>query len=152
MEANSKEILSFYSLNSLIADESSDIFSKALANWAFGHSYYLKGFIKEAEELLSVPSNKKKKATSQTRRKEVLLAEVVGSSAYKKYVKKQGEMITKSEFCYLLQGTLDSSRELLKENLLSLKKFSQELEREDITKFLDWLEGRFKNWLLNTSN
>ncbi|PQP33878.1 hypothetical protein C6A37_10660, partial [Desulfobacteraceae bacterium SEEP-SAG9] len=35
-----------------IANESGDIFSKALANDALGLSYYLKGFIKEAEEHL----------------------------------------------------------------------------------------------------
>ena len=109
-------------------------------------------FIKEAEILLSVPSSKKTKAPSQTRRKEALLAEIVTSPAYKKYVKKQGESISRSEFCYLLQGTLDSTRELLKDNLLSLKKFSQELEREDISEFLGWLEVRFKNWLLGNSN
>jgi hypothetical protein len=109
-------------------------------------------FIKEAEDLLSVPSAKKTKATSQTRRKEVLLAEVVVSPAYIKYVNKQGESISRSEFCYLLQGTLDSARQLLKENLLSLKKFSQELKRQDISEFLDWLEVHFKKWLLDNSD
>ena len=111
-----------------------------------------KKFIQEAENLLSIPSNKKKKATSQTRRKEMLLAEVVTSPAYKKYINKQGETISRSEFCYLLQGTLDSDKELLKENLLSLKKFSKELEREDIIQFLDWIEIRFKNWLFKNTD
>jgi tetratricopeptide (TPR) repeat protein len=35
-----------------IADESGDIFSKGLANYALGNTYYLKGFLEKAEEHL----------------------------------------------------------------------------------------------------
>jgi hypothetical protein len=104
-------------------------------------------FIKEAEDLLSGILYKKTKATSQTRRKESILAEVIASSAYKKYLKGEGDFITEAEFCFLLQGTLDSSKETLKKNFNSLKIFADELVRKDVVEFLDWLEERFKKFL-----
>lgn len=106
-----------------------------------------KFFIKEAEALLGGLSPKKIKATSQTRRKEFLMAEVETSPAYIKYTKGQSDSITKADFCFLLQGTLDSSRETLKDNFISLKKFTEELKREDVLMFLKWLEVRFRNFL-----
>lgn len=104
-------------------------------------------FIRETENLLAGLSPKKTLATSQTRRKESLLAEVISSSAYLKYTKGEGESITEAEFCFLLQGTLDSSRESLKENFVSLRMFADELKRKDVMEFLNWLETRFKNFL-----
>lgn len=104
-------------------------------------------FIKEAEDLLSGILYKKTKATSQTRRKESILAEVIASSAYRKYLKGEGDFITEAEFCFLLQGTLDSSKETLKKNFNSLKIFADELARKDVVEFLDWLEERFKMFL-----
>jgi len=104
-------------------------------------------FIKEAEDLLDAELNKKTRASSQTRRKEFLLAEVTSSPAYAKFTKREYESISESDVCYLLQGTLDSSRQILKQNLVSLKKFVDELEREDISKFLNWLEQHFKKFL-----
>ena len=104
-------------------------------------------FIQETEYLLKGLSPKKTRATSQTRRKEVILAEVMSSPAYVKYTKGQSDSITEADFCFLLQGTLDSFRETLKENLISLKKFTQELRQKDILMFLEWLEQRFKNFL-----
>lgn len=103
--------------------------------------------IKEAGELLSGTSHKKTKATSKTRRKETILAEVVSSTAYTKYVRGEGSSITKGEFCFLLQGTLDSSKETLRENFNSLKIFAEELAHKDILKFLNWLEEHFKKIL-----
>jgi hypothetical protein len=105
-------------------------------------------FIKEAEVLLSAASSEKGKAHSQTRRKEkFLLAEVVASPAYAKFQQEKYDSISESDLCYLLQGTLDSSRQMLKQNLLSLKKFVDELERQDISKFLNWVEERFRKFL-----
>jgi len=104
-------------------------------------------FIRETESLLAGLSPKKTLATSQTRRKESLLAEVISSPAYLKYTKGEGESITEAEFCFLLQGTLDSSRESLKENFVSLRMFADELKRKDVMEFLNWLETRFKNFL-----
>lgn len=107
-------------------------------------------FIKEAEDLLSDESSYKTKTRSQTRRKEFLLAEVVSSPAYAKFTKGKFDSISESDLCYLLQGTLDSSREILKQNLISLKKFVEELQREDISKFLNWLEENFRKFLNST--
>jgi len=104
-------------------------------------------FIKEAEELLGRASAQKTKTTSQTRRKEILLAEVASSPAYSKYKEERHNSISEADFCYALQGTLDSSRETLKENLVALKEFAQELEREELLIFLKWLELRFNKFL-----
>jgi len=103
----------------------------------------------QTEDQLSNPVLGKQKIASRMRRKEGILKEVMSSPAYKKYMSGKGESISEADFCYLLQGTLDSSRETLRENLVSLKKFTEELEREDVLKFLNWLEQRFKNFLNN---
>lgn len=106
-------------------------------------------FIKEAENLLAGVSfqSTRPKAASQTRRKESLLAEITASSAYRKYQKGQESSISQADFCFLLQGTLDSTPEILIGNLEALQKFAQELQREDILRFLSRLEDRFKNIL-----
>lgn len=103
--------------------------------------------ILKAEELLYGWKTKKVKATSQTRRKESILVEVQLSHAYKKYDQGQNDTITEADLCFLLQGTLDSSKETLKENLKSLKNFAEELSRKDILDFLNWLEEHFKKFL-----
>jgi len=104
-------------------------------------------FIKEAEELLEGLLPESTKTTSQTRRKEVILAEVVSSPAYLKYKKGETGSISEADLCYLLQGTLDSSKQMLRENLITLKMFAEELERDDIVKFLAWAEQRFESLL-----
>lgn len=104
-------------------------------------------FIQEAENLLAGVLSQKAKATSQTRRKELLLAEVVSSPGYTKYKTGKGDSITEADVCFLLQATLDSSRETLRRNLDSLRTFAKELRRRDIGSFLNWLEQRFKNFL-----
>lgn len=103
----------------------------------------------QTESQLSNPALRKQKITSRMRRKESILKEVTSSPAYKKHMSGSDESITEADFCYLLQGTLDSSRETLRENLVLLKKFTEELEREEILKFLNWLEQHFKNFLSN---
>jgi hypothetical protein len=101
------------------------------------------------EDELSNPSLRKPKITSRMRRKESILNEVTKSPAFKKYTSGNGESISEADFCYLLQGTLDSSRDTLRENLVSLKKFTEELDRDDVIKFLSWIEKSFKNFLNN---
>ena len=103
--------------------------------------------LKEAEKLLDGLSPRKIKASSQTRRKEFLMVEVKSSSAYSKYKKGEFNSISESDFCFLLQGTLDTPKEILIENFKTLKMFSEELERYDILKFLDYLEKLFKEFL-----
>lgn len=104
-------------------------------------------FITEAQDLLSGETSEKAKTHSQTRRKELLLTELVSSPAYAKFTEGRGDLISESDLCYLLQGTLDSSPEILRQNLVSLKKFVEELERQDIAGFLDWLGERFAKFL-----
>lgn len=108
-----------------------------------------KMIINETEGLLGKSSSKTKKTqtTSQTRRKESILAEILSSPAYLKYSKNQTNSISEAEFCFLLQGTLDSSRETLQGNLTSLKKYAEELQRDDISTFLDRLNERFQGFL-----
>jgi hypothetical protein len=103
--------------------------------------------IKEAEDLISGLAQEKSKAFSKTRRKELVLSELISSQAYKKYRKGQGDLISESEMCNLLQGTLDSDRQTLKDNLNSLKMFSKELDRKDISEFLSWVEQHFRNYM-----
>jgi hypothetical protein len=109
-----------------------------------------RAFIKEAEDLLSGVPSDRTKAPSHTRRKELLLAEVLSSPAYTKFRDGKYDSISESDACYLLQGTRDSSRDTLRENLLSLKRFVQELEQADLAKFLDWFEKRFETFLSGT--
>lgn len=104
-------------------------------------------YIKEAEDLLGGLSPKKTKALSQTRRKEFILSDIISSATYLKYKEGKAEHISEAELCYLLQGTLDSARETLRENLNSLKKFAEELQRKDVLEFLLWLEEHFKIFL-----
>lgn len=104
-------------------------------------------YIKEAEDLLNGLKQDKIKASSQTRRKELILAELATSSAYDKFRNGQGHLISEAELCNLLQGTLDSDKKTLKNNLVSLKMFSEELGRDEIIRFLDWLEKQFKEFL-----
>ena len=98
-------------------------------------------------QLSNTALQKNQKTASRTRRKESILKETTDSPAYNKYISNQGDSISESDLCYLLQGTLDSSRQVLKENLTSLKKFAKELEREKVVKFLCWLEIHFKSFL-----
>lgn len=101
----------------------------------------------QTERQLSSTEIKKHKNTSKMRRKESLLREVLISPAYSKYISGERESISQADFCYLLQGTLDSSQETLRENLIALKRLTEELEERDTLNFLNWLEQRFKNFL-----
>jgi hypothetical protein len=84
---------------------------------------------------------------SQTRRKESIIAEVISSPAFQKYVEGKRQTISEAECCYVLQGTLDSLRETLRENLNSLKIIAEELQRSDINEFLTFLEDKFSKFL-----
>jgi len=106
----------------------------------------------EIETLLSnTPIKKGQKVSSRLRRKEGILKETTNSGAYSKYMSNKRETISEADFCYLLQGTLDSPRETLRENFVLLKKFAEELERGDVLTFLGWLEQHF-NYFLNNSS
>jgi hypothetical protein len=104
-------------------------------------------YIAEAECLLNGLAQEKSKILSKTRRKELIISELMKSQAYTKFVNDRGNLITESEMCNLLQGTLDSDKQILRDNLASLKLFSEELERVEVNKFLDWLGKRFEKFL-----
>lgn len=104
-------------------------------------------YIIETEHLLNGFTQEKSKAFSKTRRKELIIAELMKSPAYTKYLDGHGNRITESEMCNLLQGTLDSDKQILRDNLTSLKLFSEELERGEVNKFLDWLGEQFRSFL-----
>ncbi|MFH0989226.1 MAG: hypothetical protein V1799_04320 [bacterium] len=116
------------------------------------HGYSLTGkgnlIYTQVEKLLLSETKHNKKVISQTRRKELIIVEVISSRAYQKFVQNRGENITDAEFCSVLQGTLDSLKENLKENLYSMKNIANELDRNDVAKFLDFLESRFSKLLL----
>jgi len=102
-------------------------------------------------QLLNTGLKKEQRTPSRLRRKDGILKETTSSPAYSKYINNQGDSITEAELCYLLQGTLDSSRQVLRENLASLKKIAEDLESKKILDFLCWLEISFKSFL-NVTN
>lgn len=106
-----------------------------------------RNIIAETENMLSGRLRKEMKTTSQTRRKESILADVQTAPAYLKYKNGQKDSISEADFCFFLQGTLDSSKEILNGNLEALQRFAEELYHEDITQFICWLKQRFKNFL-----
>jgi hypothetical protein len=106
-----------------------------------------RNIFKESIELLEGKKATKTKAASQTRRKEAILAEIINSSAYKKYLDGKGNLITEGELCFLLQGTLDSEKVTLRKNLELLKMFADELEKMNISEFLEWIGEHFKKFL-----
>jgi hypothetical protein len=84
-----------------------------------------------------------KKTFSHTRRFEKLLAEVKASPAYTKYMKGQRDKVSEAECCHVLQGTLDSDRRVLLDNLTKLKEMAAGLQEKDVVGFMDWLGQRF---------
>jgi len=87
------------------------------------------------------------KSLSQTRRFERLVAEVNASPAYVKYLSGERDKITDSECCHALQGTLDSDRRVLRDNLDKLKQMAADLEQREAVTFMDWLAHRFARLL-----
>ena len=101
----------------------------------------------QTENKLTLTSTRKRRPSPRVRRKETIFKEVISSSAYIKYSSSKKELISEGEFCHLLQATLDSSKETLRENLSLLKVFSVELGYEEVRTFLNWIEQRFKDLL-----
>jgi len=114
------------------------------------HGYFVtdksKNIASQVENDLSNIIVQKRKNISRMRRKESILKEITNSPAYKKYLTGQKENISEADFCHLLQGTLDSSKDTLRENLNSLKVFMNELDQRDILIFINWIEGHFRSF------
>ena len=100
-----------------------------------------------AKQALKSGSLPQKKTFSQTRRFEKLLAEVRTAPAYAKYSNGTPNKVSEAECCHVLQGTLDSDRRVLADNLTKLKGMADELGQKDIVVFMDWLEERFARFL-----
>ena len=114
------------------------------------HGYFINDKTKHIasiiEKELSIPAIKNYKKKGKMRRKESILKEVLDSSAFRKYNKGNKENISEADVCHLLQGTLDSSRDTLKENLISLKKLIIDLEQNDILIFINWIENNLSSF------
>lgn len=102
---------------------------------------------KETEAYLTGRRAKQNKATSQTRRKESLVAELKNSPAFRKYKEGRADEVTDADMCFALQGTLDTARDVLRNNLRTLQLYCQEIQGHDAVEFLTWLENRFQQYL-----
>lgn len=103
--------------------------------------------IKKSCSMLSVPGVAVGRSTSITRRKERILAELESSAAYLKATRGEIDSITDGDFCFMLQGTLDSSGETLRANLDALRTYAEEQDRRDILRVLEVLGKRFAMFL-----
>ena len=88
-----------------------------------------------------------KKTFSQTRRWDKLLAEVRAAPAFAKYSKGEGDKVSEAECCHVLQGTLDSERRVLLNNLTHVREMAAGLQQSDVVAFMDWLGRRFARFL-----
>jgi hypothetical protein len=127
---------------------------KGKKKWIGGktrHGYQLtdrtRAIARQTAAQLSVPALRRRKVGTRERRKETIVRELMSSPAYLKYAKGSKESVTEADFCYALQGTLDSPKEILRENLASLRTVAEELERGDLAAFLDWLQKQFQSTL-----
>jgi len=102
---------------------------------------------KDALKSGSLLQKTRKKTFSQTRRFEKLLAEVRTAPAYAKYSQGTRDNVSEAECCHVLQGTLDSDRRVLVDNLTKLKGMATELKQDDLVEFMGWLEARFARFL-----
>ena len=102
-----------------------------------------------AKALLSGESVGKRTALSQGRRKERIISEVIQSTAFKKFGEKKRDSISEFEVCYVLQGTLDSPKQTLRENLTLMQRIAEEMGQEPVRDFLTFLQSRFSHFLSN---
>lgn len=107
-----------------------------------------KRYLKETERLLNRKISKTRKASSQTRRKEAIVNEAKTTKAYEKFKAGKGNDISPAELCYLLQATLDSSKDVLRNNFYALKEYTNELQDKEVQEFNKFLEAKFKEFLL----
>ena len=100
--------------------------------------------IRNAEELLDQGSGtlSSPRSPSNTRKQDKIIAYIRKTDAFKKY--KKGKEITQFDLYDLLQCTLDSSGDALKENYDSLQVLAMEAKAEDIITFLNNIQKEFK--------
>jgi hypothetical protein len=99
--------------------------------------------IRDAELLLTGQQSGRKPARSQARRWETLLAELMDSAAFTKYVEGGVAAVTWAEFCHALQGTLDTPTDILVANLAALKRMAAEQGEMQTVAFLEAAAKQF---------
>ena len=124
--------------------------------WILGkkkHGYLLseKGRIavQETEKMLDgeVTTSRKGQTRSQTRTKEALFVEIRATAAFKKFSAGVIDTISDAEFCYMLQGTLDTSCEALNRNMDTLLVYANDLNDSEMKSVLSALQKHFKHLL-----
>jgi len=117
----------------------------------FKHGFELtergRQILQKTREALTGGMQQPKKVLPHTRRLERILDEVRRSPAYLKNVQGHRDSISEGECCHVLQGTLDSNRKVLLDNLRQLQTIANDLEQGDIVEFLKWLDDRFGAFL-----
>jgi hypothetical protein len=117
----------------------------------FAHGFELiergREVLQEARQALAVTMPQHKKVLSHTRRFEKILDEVRRSPAYLKFLQGKCDLVSEAECCQALQGTLDSNRQVLLDNLRQLRTIANDLEQSDVVEFLNWLDDRFGTFL-----
>lgn len=113
------------------------------------HGFFItdrsRAFIKQANELIRHTPPERPRAPSQTRRKESILSDITSTTAYQKFSGGKTEAISNAEVCFALQGTLDTPKETLRENLAVLKQYAAELGNRDVVSFAEWLSQWFES-------
>lgn len=100
-----------------------------------------------ARQAVQEDSRLTKKLPSPTRRWEKLLAEVIAAPAFAKYSRGELDKVSDAECCHALQGTLDSERRVLRNNLTRLREIAVDLQQNDVVVFMEWLGKRFGRFL-----
>lgn len=93
------------------------------------------------------PQSDSPKTNTSRRRKARIIRDVENSSAYQKYKNNKIDEVSWADFCYLLQGTLDSSAEVLRGNLEALKNIIGQVGRDDLDRFVQDLENKYTDKL-----
>lgn len=106
-----------------------------------------KKIAEQVEKILTGKISSKSKASSLTRRRDVILAELKKSIAFQKFTLATKQTITESEVCFALQGTLDSSPDVLRENFNAFVSYANEAEDAEVLDFLSWAANNFKAFL-----
>jgi hypothetical protein len=88
-----------------------------------------------------------KRSLPPTRRWEKLLAEVRTAPAFGKYSRGERDNVSEAECCHVLQGTLDTQRRILRNNLTQLREIAESLQQSEVVAFMDWLGLRFARFL-----
>ena len=100
--------------------------------------------VEETTEFLESDTQKKqkRKSYSKTRRQDKLVSQIKKTTAYVKYTK--GKEISQFDLYEMLQCTLDSSGDVLKENYDALCIYAAEAECEEVIEFLTVIKNNFE--------